>query len=230
MKPHSISNRRIKAVIFDLDGTLIDSIPFHFDSFFELFKVMGHPVSRQEIRSVLRLNTEEIYRRLHTKKRLHLEMEKFLHLRRDVYYSVIRGKKLVFRDVYPALLHLRGYKLGIATNSSRHTLLKSTPSKLFRRFDKSISFSEVYRAKPDPEMLLALARKLRAKPSQCVMIGDSVMDVRAAKRAGMSSIGLYRKTGASTRKGLSREKPDFLIVKLSELGPVLRKLERNRVA
>ena len=212
-----MKTKRIRAIIFDLDGTLIDTILLHGESFTRLFGQLGKKLSEKEIRPLLRHNTEKIYHALAARKHLGIGMEKFLDLRRKTYYSLLRGKKTVFSDVFPALRRLRGYKLGIATNSSRLTLDRSTTRNLRNRFDATITFSDVLRAKPDPEMLQIISRKLRVKPCECAFVGDSVMDIRAARNAGMYAIALYRKTGASRLSELRREKPDALLRTLDEL-------------
>jgi HAD superfamily hydrolase (TIGR01509 family) len=219
--------KKIKAIIFDLDGTLIDTIPYHAESFVKLFGLFGCKIEKKKIWQCMRLSTEEIYKKLEAKKTLNLELEKFLELRRQIYYAAIKGKKIVFKDAFPALKKLKKYKLGIATNSSRETLLQSTPHKLFKKFGATISFSEVYRAKPNPEMLLKLAKKLKAKIKECLVIGDSVMDVRAAKKAGMKIVSIYRKTGASKLKELQKEKPDFVAKNLLEIIGIIKKIENQ---
>ncbi|MDD5148560.1 MAG: HAD family hydrolase [Candidatus ainarchaeum sp.] len=218
---------KIKAVIFDLDGTLIDTIPLHEKSFIRLFELFGLRLGKKMIKKYMRLNTEEIYKKLNAKKTLKIEMEEFLELRRRIYYSLIRGRKTVFRDVFPCLKRLKGYRLGIATNSSRRTLKQSAPRELLEKFGKTISFSDVQKAKPDPEMLLKLAKKLGTKPENCAVAGDSVMDVRAAKKAGMKAISIYRKTGASGRKELEKEKPLFIAESLCELPKIIGKIEKQ---
>jgi len=110
----------------------------------------------------------------------------------------------------------------------RTGLLKSTPRRLFRKFDATISFSEVYRAKPSPEMLLKLAKKMHAKTSECLVIGDSVMDIKAAKKAGMKIISIYRKTGASALKEIRKQKPDFIAKSLLEVPEIIRKIENEK--
>ena len=74
-------------------------------------------------------------------------------------------------------------------------------------------------------MLAKLAKKFRAKNSECIVIGDSIMDVRAAKKAGMISIAIARKTGASTLKELKKQKPAFIIKNLEEVPKIIEKLE-----
>src|SRR3989344_223743 len=203
---------KIKAIIFDLDGTLIDSIRWHAESFRGLSADFGSPIPLKKILPLMRLPTETVYKRLKLRKLLDIEIEKFLELRRTKYYSIIHGKNLVFPDVFPVLKKLKGYRLAIATNSSRQTLLASTPYKLFKNFDATVSYSDVLRAKPNPEMLFLAAKKLKAKPHDCAVVGDSIMDVLAAKRAGMVPIAVFRKTGASTLAELKEKKP-FAVIK-----------------
>ncbi len=181
----------------------------------------------KKIFPLMRLPTETVYRKLQIKKLFDIELEKFLELRRTKYYSLISGKRLVFPDVFPVLKKLEKFKLGLATNSSRQTLLASTPYNLYRRFNATVSYSDVLRAKPNPEMLFLEAKKLWVKPSECVMVGDSIMDVLAAKNAGMVSVGVFRKTGASSFAELKRKKPFALIKSLKQLPNILQLIEKN---
>ncbi len=214
-------NPIIKAVIFDLDGTLIDSLPHHIQSFITLFKKFGSKTTKKQVHKYLRLPTEEMYFKLNTRKKLGLELEKFLEIRRKLFYQSIRGKHLLYPDVQSLLRKMNGYKLGIATNSSRVTLDNSTNKRFLKKFNATITYTDVLHAKPDPEMLEKIAKKMHVHPSECIFIGDSVMDVRAAKRAGMISVGLIRKTGASTKTALKKEKPDYLIESLLEIRKIV---------
>ncbi len=215
----------LKAIFFDLDGTLIDSIPFHKKSFRALFKKFGKKLPEREISKYIRWSTDEIYHKLHVKKRLRLDLEKFLELRRQEYYALIRGKKLVFKNRVRLLKKLqKKFKLALATNSSVYTTKRSTPESLLKLFDKIVTFSDVLRGKPAPDMLLLACRKLRVKPSECLMIGDSVVDLKAAKGAKMLGIGFWGKTGASSLMDLEREKPFKIVKSVWELEKVLDSL------
>jgi len=221
-----MNQRPIRAVVFDLDGTVIDSLGSHAESFVELFKLFGKTVSKKKIQSLLRSPTEEIYSKLHARQLLDLELEKFLEIRREIYYHLVQTKKMVFPDASVCLRQLRkNFKLGLATNSSRITLNHSVSKPFLKQFDATITFSEVLRPKPNPEMLYKICRKLAVRPSQCAFVGDSVMDLKAAKRCGMKPIAIYRKTGASRKSELRKEKPFSLIRDLKKLPAILNQLD-----
>ncbi|MBU1930286.1 HAD family phosphatase [Candidatus Micrarchaeota archaeon] len=221
-----MKKQKIKAILFDLDGTLIYSIPLHKKSFQLLFQEFGCSLKISEVSKYIRWSTEEIYQKLKVRERLDLDLEKFLQLRRKKYYSLISRKKLVFENRVKALKKLKKkYCLGLVTNSSRFSMERSTTARFRKLFNPTITFSDVLRGKPNPEMLLLACKKLRVKPSECILIGDSIVDVKAAKAAGIKVLAFYHKTGASSLSELRKTKPTKLIRNLRELDSFLKKIE-----
>jgi len=92
------------------------------------------------------------------------------------------------------------YKLAIATGSSYASLLHIIPKRFRNLFDVIITIDDVKRGKPNPDQLLLAAKKIKIKPFECLMVGDSRFDQIAAKKAKMDSFGVL--TGVVSKKDL----------------------------
>jgi len=116
------------------------------------------------------------------------------------------------------------YRMGIAT--SREKELADIALKrfsLFEFFETIVYGEDVQNGKPDPEPFLMACGRLNTKPHLCIVVEDSVSGVAAAKKAGMRSI--VRK--ACHNIDLDFTKADYMITDLSEIPPLLQKMEQN---
>jgi len=212
----------LKAILFDLDGTIINSIPLHDKSLRQIFASLGVKISKQKIHAMLRLPTEEIYFKLGVKKKTGLNFQPFNSFKRNVYYGMIKGKDITLPGVEKALRALgKKYALAIVTNSSRKTVHASTPPQILNLFDAVVTYDDVRHGKPYPEPLRKALRKLGVKPKEAVFVGDSYYDAIACNELNMRFFGVL--TGVSTAKEL-RDNGAWAVMKSAkELPKFLRK-------
>ncbi len=181
------------ALLFDLDGTLVDSVYQHVISWQEALAECGIALSVWRIHrrigmsgglflDALQRETGELgVETLQRLRRLHAEA----YLERSAGVVPFPGARELLQ-----LLHARGVPFAIATSGARETA-GSALALLDLPPDAPIVTRElVERAKPDPHLFLAAAQLLGMSPRHCFVVGDSVWDLLAAQRAGALGIGL----------------------------------------
>lgn len=210
---------RSDPVLFDLDGTLIDSGAMILASFRhatrtvlkreirdeELLGAVGGSTLRDQMRAFGAAHVDELVRayREHNTP-LHAELQ-------------------ACNGVLDVLARLRedGRRLGIVTAKRRHTIrLAFAVLPLEEFFDAVVSSEETERHKPHPEPLLLALERLGAEPLSAAYVGDSPFDVRAAKAAGLRAIAVSW-GGIHSPERLEAEQPDELVHSAGELLDVL---------
>ncbi len=179
----------MKAVIFDMDGVLIDAKEWHYEALNRALGLFGYEISRYD-----HLVT---YDGLPTSKKLEmLSMEKGMPRRLHAFINDLKQQYTVdkiFTDCHPLFHHeyalstLRadGYHLVVASNSIRKTVeLMMEKSNLLSYLDFFLSNQDVTKPKPDPEIYLTAAERLGMRPSECLVVEDNKNGVCAAKAAG----------------------------------------------
>ena len=184
----------IKAVIFDIDGVLLDSFEANLKFFQDLMIKTGYrPPTREEFSAVFHLNMMDAIKVL-TKSNSEEEIKRIWEIgrSREVRYDV---ELLVMpegaEDVVETLS--KNYLLGIVTSRIKESVYESPKlAKLAKYFKVVVSYGDTTKHKPHPEPLLLTAQKLKVKPQECVYIGDVENDIKAARAAGMKII-IYSK-------------------------------------
>ncbi len=188
-----------KALIFDLDGTLINSLPYHFLAFKEILLEHNIRVKDAYLRRLIGMPTLAILRELKQGYGFRENIEDLREERRYHYFKFMGMRNLLFPGVKRTLSKLRlSYKLALATGSSRVIFLHSTDKDFQGLFDVVSTINDVRRGKPSPEQFVKVANKLRVQLGDCLSIGDSSYDAMASKRAGMDFVGVttgFTKTG-----------------------------------
>jgi len=212
--------KEYKAVIFDLDGTLINSLPYHIKAFQDLFLEHGFRVPSNRIKHLAGLPTIGILKELKKKYHFKEKLEDLREERRYHYFKFLGRKNIIFPCVENAIKKLKkSYKLGIATGSSRVTFEHSTNRKFQNLFNVIITINDVHKGKPHPDQLLRAAKEMRVKPSECLVVGDSFTDGITAKAAGMDFVGVL--TGYTKEKELKKYGAFLVLKSARELPGVL---------
>src|SRR3954452_15493460 len=215
------------ALLFDLDGTLVDSVYQHVIAWQEALAECGIPLSVWRIHRRIGMSgglfidalqretgealDEEMSQRLRT---LHAEA----YLRRHDSVVPLPGARELLTH-----LHERDVPFAIATSGARHTAGSALALLGLPDDVPVVTRDLVERAKPDPHLFLAAARRLDVDPKHCFVVGDSVWDLLAAQRAGALGIGLL--SGGYGREELERSgayrvyaDPAEMLSRLEEVG------------
>lgn len=181
----------IKAIIFDFDGTLANTLPVCDYAFQHVFKEFDQrELSSAEIRAMFGPSETGIIR----KNLLHGDTEEAIEL----YYAKYLEQHAQLVDhndeIHELLLHLRekGVKLGIVTGKARRSLdisLKALQMEHF--FDAIITGDDVAQPKPDPEGLFKALAILDVRPQEAMFIGDSDADIQAGISANVLTVGVH---------------------------------------
>ena len=179
----------IKAVLFDIDGVLLDSFEAGLLFFQDILAHMGYPKpNRDEYRKAFHLPLTLALKHL-AKADITEELERLHEIVGKVqYHSELLTEPPHTKETLKTLS--KNYKLGIITNRDKNGLLKRYfPFSHTRKyFSVCITRTDVTHYKPHPEPLLLAAKRLHLSPSECVYIGDSHTDIEAGRSAGMKTI------------------------------------------
>ncbi len=182
------------AVLFDLDGTLVDTVPARIDAWVAVFEEFGIPVARASVAPMIGIDGRRLAREgaEAAGRELGDEMAEAIDRRSGELFddrnrspSPLPGAREQLRA-----LAERGVTWAIATSSRREQVGTSIAALDLPDEPRIVDGSHVEHAKPAPDLLLLAARELGVDPSRCWYVGDSTWDMRAAVAAGMRAIGV----------------------------------------
>jgi len=215
---------KVAAVIFDLDGTLIDSIDIYFTIVEKALKRLNLPaVSRNRILAAA--ESEEFKWELVLPQEVLNRKEEII----DEAWAVINEiAPQMFADNLDLIqgagdivenLSSNGLKIGLVTSTQRQYLeTKMQPLKnagVDDLFEAIITSDDVKKRKPAPDPLITCAQQLDMKPGNCVYVGDTTTDIKAGKAAGMRTVAVL--TGFDEYEALEKEDPDAIIENVQNL-------------
>jgi len=205
----------IRGVIFDFDGTLIDSYEPITDSLNHVRQARGRPpFSLGEVRGMVGHGLEKLIEEAIGPGGI----EEGVRMFREKYATLCQERTTILPQVRETLEELdrRTYQMGIATNKPSYfarDILRTL--EIDHLFAEVLGPNDVERPKPDPEMLEIMMMRLGLGADEVVYVGDMPLDVEVARKAGVSVYALP--TGSASRDALLASRPDRLLHRFSDL-------------
>jgi 2,3-diketo-5-methylthio-1-phosphopentane phosphatase/HAD superfamily hydrolase (TIGR01509 family) len=213
-------SRKTKGLIFDLDGTLIDSYDAIYIGLGEVSKRFGIPLfPSHKLGEYLGGSLEEILKPFFPPHQMEAAKSVFRNKYHDIYLdktSLLEGAETVIKE-----LHRRSIRLAVASNKSGESCRKLLSHLNIDRFFTAIlGVGEDLRPKPFPDMVNAILLDLKLDPNEVIMVGDTAEDIQAGKAAGVDVYALGN--GYHCLERLIKERPRRILRELRDLPQVLR--------
>ncbi|MDA1923230.1 pyrophosphatase PpaX [Bacillus cereus] len=218
---------RINTVLFDLDGTLINTNELIISSFLHTLNTLNtyypNQYKREDVLPFIGPSLHDTFSKIDESKveEMITSYRKFNH---DHHDELVEEYETVYETVRE--LKKQGYKVGTVTTKARQTVEMGLQlSKLDEFFDVVVTIDDVEHVKPHPEPLQKALELLDAKPEEALMVGDNHHDIVGGQNAGTKTAAV-----SWTLKGrayLEAYKPDFMLDKMSDLLPILSNMNRS---
>jgi len=224
---------RVKALLLDLDGTLVDSSEALKEAGKAGFAAIGFTNFNEEkiaFEVARRLEQDLPIDDLFTKFHIAREVEEhFLPAYLNAYYSALISKSRLFPNVKETLQTLSQH-FPLALITLRYVVKEQVIDELNhlgikKYFHIVVTALDVKKPKPFPDAPLAAAKKLGIPINQCAIVGDSIVDIQAGKSVSAKTIAVL--TGLFSREQLEKQKPDLIIKDVNSLPKFLTKSAQN---
>jgi beta-phosphoglucomutase len=209
------------AIIWDVDGTLLDTAEHHFRAWEQWAGEAGFPFTRQDFANTFGMRNPEVIRLLFLPDATDDEASKVAFDKEELYREAVRRDGT---ELLPGVRNLlqefrqRGWKQAIGSSAPRmnlELLLDVTDIRAY--FDAVVSGNDVSIGKPNPEVFLTAAAQLDTSPENCIVIEDAVVGVQAAVAAGMRCIAVTC-AGHHSAEALSAAGAARVVETLEEVG------------
>jgi len=184
------------AVLWDLDGTLVDSEEYHWISWRDTMAEEAAPVTRAQFVETFGLRNDEILPEWLGPGATAERIQRVSGAKEVLYRELVRSgdlRPLPGAAEWVQRLREQGWRQAIASSAPRENVdVVLEALGLARSFDAVVSAEDVTAGKPDPQVFLKAAQRLGFAPARCVVVEDSAAGVEGARLAGMKSIGVSR--------------------------------------
>lgn len=220
----------LKALIFDIDGTLLDSVNLHAQAWAETFAHFGYSVPAEDVRMQIGKGGDQLLPVYLSKAELEQKGDEIQKFRGDLFKRKYRPQVKVFPDVRALFekLNADDYKVGLASSSKGDDLeYYKKLAQIDDLLHVETSSEDAEKSKPHPDIFEAALDRLGSsvKPEEVLVIGDTVYDVEAAGKIGIKSIGVL--CGGFDEKSLRKagalaifKDPSDLLARYDQIAPL----------
>jgi HAD superfamily hydrolase (TIGR01509 family) len=203
-----------RAILWDMDGVLVDSGELHYQSWLETLTALSIPFDRDKFRSTFGMNNTGILTILLGKPPEVDFLEMVSDRKEGLFRELIHGRLQLLPGVlgWLKLLKDRSTFQAVASSAPQANIEATVDELNIRQYFSALISAYAVPGKPDPAVFLKAARQLGVEPGQCVVVEDAVAGVAAAKKAGMKCIAV-----CTTHSRLSLTAADIVVESLEEL-------------
>ncbi len=210
---------RPKAVIFDMDGVIVDSMPYHFMAWYETMRPLGVRLSCFDVYAKEGERWEKSLRFFLKRagiKPTEMVLKRIFARRQKVFKKDF--KRFIFHGAAEFLICLKGkgYLLGLVTGTPVKDVREVLPKRILKLFDCVVGGDSVKKGKPHPEPYLKAAGILGVKPPECAVVENAPFGIESAKRARMFCVAI---TTGLPRQYLKRA--DVVVDSLEEITGII---------
>lgn len=208
--------QKIKAIIFDLDGTLINSIDYHHQAYVQALKDTGIKLTKTDFKKLLGIPARELLVKIlqeHKKEKFLEEIYQAKYQIADAHSDKVPLNKNALNIL--KWLKKNNIKVALATSSSKDFTRKILKHHQLREyFDTVLSWEDVRKPKPHPEIFSTAAKKLGVFNNECLIIEDAEIGFTAGKQSGIKTVALV---GTHSYNVLKEFETDYIIKDLAEI-------------
>ena len=212
----------IEAIIFDMDGTLVDTEPFNTEIEKRLFRLNKIEISEEEHQKYLGIASDAMWREIAEQHKLQIPVTELIEQNHKESYRYLSEVEQI--PVMPGLVDLlkklqaKKYPVAVASSSTPEIIdLILNKTNLKKYFQVIVSAQEAGKSKPEPDVFILAAEKLGILPANCLVVEDSTNGIKAALAARMTCVA-YQAPGADPQK---QNEADAVIRNYSQLEMML---------
>ena len=188
------TNNQPRAVLWDMDGTLIDSMPYHVEAWTKVLEPLGYHFAPEHLLKTFGLRNEEIVRDHLKLDRPEAELQRLIEEKEERYRGLVRecglallpGARRWLDDLKAA-----DWQQAIVSSAPRLNIAAVLQGTQLGDFmDAIVCAEDVERGKPYPDPFLLAADRLAIRPQRCIVVEDAPAGLEGARRAGMKTIGV----------------------------------------